>query len=114
MAEKIINATFHPINILNEMGVLMKVFPKTGVSIRLEERMTEGEDIDGIPTGVINWDGAVNMPEQKEGVFYIVSQLTQSLLTHRSDLLSPKGIVRDNDGNVLGCRMFSRTQVCQS
>ena len=106
--EEIINATRHPINILDDNGVLVKIFPKSNIQIRLDEQIVRTQDIAGIPIGNIDWEASRSIPEIVEGRYYIVSQLTQHALAHRSDLLVPKGIVRDTEGNILGCRMFSK------
>jgi len=48
------------------------------------------------------------MPEQVSGVAYIVSALVRSAYPDRTDLLIPHGLVRDDDGNIIGCRGFAQ------
>lgn len=105
---EIINATRHPINIINGKGVLVRIFNKSNIQIRLDEQIKMLEDISGIPVGSVEWKEARGLPEETPDKFYIVSQLTQHALQTRKDLLVPKDIVRDISGNILGCRMLTR------
>lgn len=38
--------------------------------------------------------------------YYIVSQLVKNALPHRRDLIVPAEVVRDDTGNIIGCRSF--------
>ena len=42
------------------------------------------------------------------GVFYIVSQLVKNALPDRTDLLVPAEVVRDGNGNIIGCKSLGR------
>lgn len=48
-----------------------------------------------------------NVPEAEEGTLYIVSRLIKSALPERDDLVCPDGLVRDENGNVIGAERFS-------
>ena len=41
-------------------------------------------------------------------VYYIVSQIVKSALPNRADLLVPAEVVRDNAGNIIGCKSLGR------
>lgn len=45
----------------------------------------------------------INLPETKEDTGYIVSLAIRKAVPNRNDLFSPTELVRDNNGNVLGC-----------
>jgi len=99
----IINKTPHAIYILREDGTIFKNFPRSRGMIRVSEDTKKLGSIDGIPITSTAFGETPDVPEQLEGTFYIVSQLVQSALPNRTDLLVPRGIVRDNAGNILGC-----------
>tara|TARA_R110002096_G_scaffold364786_1_gene557892 strand:+ start:308 stop:640 length:333 start_codon:yes stop_codon:yes gene_type:complete len=51
--------------------------------------------------------GAVeNLPEMEENTYLIVSRIVQSAANNRADLLIPSGLVRDDKGNIIGCKGF--------
>lgn len=72
--------------------------------VRVIETTEDAGEIDGIPITATTWTEAPDMPAFKEGTFYIVSQLVKSVLPQRTDLLVPKQIVRDSQGNIIGCK----------
>lgn len=43
------------------------------------------------------------LPEYEEGVYLLVSAIVREALPLRSDLVSPGQLLRDDDGNVIGC-----------
>lgn len=52
--------------------------------------------------------GAVSgLPDPKDGVAYIVSQIIADALPERRDLLVPADVVRGADGQVIGCKSFA-------
>lgn len=103
MTERIINKTPHAVYVLNEDGSILRVFPKSNGMIRVAEIVTDIAPIDGIPISSTSWGETNDVPEYIEGTYYIVSQLVKNALPERKDLLVPKGAVRDDKGNVIGC-----------
>lgn len=103
MTERIINKTPHAVYVLNEDGSILRVFPKSNGMIRVTEIVTDITPIDGIPISSTSWGETNDVPEYVEGTYYIVSQLVKNALPERKDLLVPKGAVRDDKGNVIGC-----------
>ena len=104
MTEKIINKTPHAVYILNSSDhSILRVFPKSNGMIRVNEIVEDVGEIDGIPISVTTWGETSEIPEYTEGTYYIVSQLVKNALPKRKDLLVPKGAVRDDKGNVIGC-----------
>ena len=101
--EKIINKTPHAVYILNEDGTVLRVFPKSNGMIRVKENVTNMPNIDGIPICSTRWSKTVDVPKYVEGIYYIVSQLVKNAMPKRKDFLTPKGAVRDDKGNVIGC-----------
>lgn len=104
MKQNIFNYTPHRIDILNSNGEVIRTFPATGL-IRLKaSTVSAGYAIDGISITTTQFGEPEGLPEPMEGIYYIVSQLVKSALPHRKDLLVPADVVRDANGNILGCK----------
>lgn len=101
--KKIINKTPHAVYLLNKDGTVLRVFPKSNGMIRVKETVTDLNDIDGIPICSTKWSKTIDVPDYVEGIYYIVSQLVKNAMPRRKDFLTPKGAVRDDEGNVIGC-----------
>lgn len=104
----IINKTPHPVHILDGDNNVIKTFHKDGELIRLKSETVRHSDIDGVPTSRTVFGNPEGLQDQVDGVYYIVSQLVKSALPNRSDLLVPAEVVRDADGNIIGCRSLGR------
>lgn len=55
----------------------------------------------------------VDLPEEKEGVIYIVSMLVASRATNRTDLVSPGKQIRNEMGQVVGCAALQGKEVVE-
>jgi len=93
------------VNVITDDGTI--TFPKAEDPIRLSSEAEQNTLIEGIPVFSVTY-GSGNMPEQVSGVAYIVSALVRSAYPDRTDLLIPHGLVRDDDGNIIGCRGFAQ------
>ena len=106
---KIINKTPHPVNLL--VGDKVFTFPKADDPVRLSSEEVHsaniGNDDYTFPVYTVKY-GSGNMPEQENGVAYIVSALVKNAYPDRPDLLIPHGLVRDNEGNIVGCKGFAQ------
>jgi hypothetical protein len=49
----------------------------------------------------------INLPDESEDKIYIVSTIVKQACIDRSDLVSPSDFVRDETGNIIGCRSLS-------
>ena len=107
---KIINLTPHDINFVGATIDGDIVFPSAGIA-RAEEIT---EQLDAI------WDGynrfpvvkkkfgrVSNLPEQQKNTFYIVSVIVANALPERSDLLIVSETVRNEKGQIMGCKSFA-------
>jgi len=109
MTEQIINKTPHAVYILDPVdGSIIRVFPKSNGMIRVNEIVEDVAPIDGIAISSTSWGETNDVPEYLEGTYYIVSQLVKNALPQRKDLLVPKGVVRDDKGNVIGCTRLDK------
>jgi CDP-diacylglycerol pyrophosphatase len=113
-----VNTTPHEINLILE-GTTIAI-PTSDVSFRVRsESVTVGQlTVEGSPVDVrarqfsdvtcMIGGEEVPLPNQQEGVFYIVSRITAEALPDRSDLLMVDGTVRDDDGRIIGCTGFAQ------
>jgi len=84
-----------------------KTFKSVG-TIRLAVKTVEMPEIDGIKTIKTNFGRPTGLPDQVAETFLIVSQLVKSACPDRSDLLVPAEIVRDEKGQIIGCKALGR------
>jgi hypothetical protein len=69
--------------------------------------MQEMSPIDGVRIVSVDFGEADGLPYQQDEVFYIVSNLVQSAYPNRTDLFCPAEVVRDDKGNIIGCKSLS-------
>ena len=100
----IINKTPHPINIVDTDNSILKIFKPDNLILRLSVSTEDAGYIDGIKLTKTVFGEPIGLPEYKHGVFYIVSQIVKSALPYRTDLLVPAEVVRDINGNIVGCK----------
>lgn len=101
----IINMTPHPITIVDDSNVVIKTIPASGTLIRLQASTVDaGFTVDDIKVTKTVFGSPEGLPEYSLGTFYVVSQLVKSALPQRSDLLVPADVVRDSNGNIIGCK----------
>ena len=101
------NYTPHPIHLLDESGNVIRTFAPEGL-VRLSAKTVElTKQIDGCRITVTEFGEAEGLPSQELGTYYIVSQMVKSALSmDRIDLLVPAEVVRDPNGDIIGCRSF--------
>ena len=102
----IINTTPHNVNICGANNKVINTFLKSDNPIRLNSTSNQIGDVNGIPVNSVAF-GSANLPAFQEGIYYIVSALVKNAFPNRPDLLVPHDVVRDEDGNIIGCRSFS-------
>lgn len=114
---KYINTTPHDINLMLETGNL--VIKPSGLSFRVaaDTEVVRTEQIEGhavevrtrVFHDVVVFDGEeeVPLPDEQEGVVYIVSRITAEALPERTDLRMVDGTVRDESGRIIGCTGLS-------
>ena len=100
----IINKTPHPVYILDEKNKVIVSFPKAEALIRLSSSIEKKYVLCNVPITITIFGDPIGLPDMKEETFYIVSQLVKSALPTRDDLLVPAEVVRDEKGNIIGCR----------
>ena len=103
------NFTPHNVVIISESTKI--VIPSDGITRVTETKtITPSIDVDGvtIETFVSAFGEVENLPPKEEGVMVIVSALVASAAKGRDDLLVPGELVRDDGGNIVGCKSLRR------
>ena len=106
MKKEIRNMTPHKVSVFNDQEEVVAVFEPVGLA-----RCTQSTQVIGSVNGINITDSVFGevegLPEEQPGVYFIVSRLCLSACPNRHDLLVPNELVRDEDGNIIGCRSFS-------
>lgn len=100
-----LNYTPHVINIIY-VGETITILPEPE-AIRLEQIDGEPEIIGDIAVKNRKY-GEGNLPEFNPFVGLIVSQMVAAEFPERSDLFYPGDLVRDDKGNIIGCKNLCR------
>ena len=107
---KVVNCTPHDVNLITENGSI--TFPRSGIIPRLTEQQNKinsvivnGIEIDIMSKSFLEPEG---LPEPKENTIFIVSALVAGAVKNRDDLVIPNDIIRDDKGNIIGCRNLAR------
>ena len=104
MTQNIINMTPHPVTVVDADGNVITTFPKGDSMIRLSVSTVDAGSVGNVKLTKTVFGEPVGLPNFSEGTFYIVSQLVKNALPSRTDLLVPAEVVRDSNGNILGCK----------
>lgn len=99
----IVNLTPHTVNILNEDNSVMMSIESVG-ECRVSTSVKDEGNLGGIPLTMTDFGKVENLPQFKLNTYYIVSRLVKQAMPERWDLLVPSGIVRDAEGNIIGCK----------
>ncbi len=67
-------------------------------------------NVDGTPVDITRttFGEVEGLPEEQDGVGYIVSRLVCEACPHRRDLYIPNGSVRDESGRIVGCTSLAQ------
>ena len=107
---EIINLTPHSINIVLADSTIVTI-PSSGVIARcVQQTETIGElhySDSIIPLTATSYGDIIDLPNPKPETYYIVSRLVMSAASGRTDLLCPNGLVRDDNGNIIGCESLA-------
>lgn len=98
-----VNLTPHDVSISMPDGS-SKLLPKSGKEARCDEVSELVGEWEGIPLYVTAYGEVIGLPQVEEGTVFIVSFMVRAALPHRSDLASPGKLVRDDKGQIIGCK----------
>jgi len=131
--KKVINLTPHQINFVTSYNIEIGVdelgtpeyvteerihsVPPSGTVARCKVDRKEVdsfilEDVDGwditVPITSARFGEVEGLPEPQEGTIYIVSNLVAQAVPDREDVFFPDDLVRDEHGNIIGCRALGK------
>ena len=112
----IVNLTPHAIVVICQSAyrnpLTSVTFPPSGNVARVETSSEcQGWLMeDGVPIPLYRTElgSVIDLPSPQDGTMLIVSSIVKGKHPRRDDLLSPYGLVRDEEGNVIGCQGLSR------
>lgn len=103
----IVNLTPHAVNVVDGDGNVVNTFPPSGSVSRCAQTTKVVGDVNGIPVTASQFGAVMDLPEPSPDARYIVSRLVLSAACGRQDLLVPNELVRDGEGNIVGCKSFA-------
>ena len=104
---KMINLTPHAINFLDKNNNLAACIPSSGIARATQKRVPIGT-INGITVNKTEYGAVEGHPEPEYGTIYIVSVLTAQAAPYRSDLYIVDDTVRNDQGQIIGCRALAQ------
>lgn len=96
-----INLTPHAVN------VGATTFQPDGTVARVSEKSELIDRQDGIDLFAVRFGEVVGLPAPVDGVRFIVSTMVKAACPQRTDLCVPFGLIRNTEGQVVGCKGFS-------
>lgn len=107
MNTKIINLTPHKVTVVNDDNTIKAEFESQGVA-RCSQQTTIVGSVNGINITSTVFGDVTDLPDEKPNTFFIVSRLVLNACKDtRSDLLVPNELVRDANGNIVGCKSLA-------
>lgn len=107
----IVNLTPHTINIYDVDGNEVSKFESMGIA-RADSSETVVDYINDIPVVEMTYGAPIGLPDPIEGTVYIVSMLTIQAAIQvgrtTSDMYTTADLVRNDKGQIIGCRKLSR------
>lgn len=97
-----INLTPHEVRIITDNEVL--AIPPSGTVARCEQTEEVVGEIEGVRVTQLVMGELVGLPPASEGVTYIVSHIVLQAAAQRHDLVKPGELVRNEAGDIIGCR----------
>ena len=105
----VVNLTPHMVTVVDERSRVIQSWPRADSPARVSAVRVRIDRAAGVPEGVpllAEQRGRADLPEPREGTWFIVSSVVGSAHPERRDLLVPSDLVRDGKGTVTACRSF--------
>lgn len=103
------NLTQHEITIIKDDGTRIGIGPD-GTVARVDTKSVLVGKIHGFDFFKTEYGEVKNLPDpasdENGTIYYIVSAMVKNACPDRKDLISPSGLVRDDQGRVIGCKGF--------
>lgn len=97
----IINLTSHVVTVCH--GENVRTFEPSGQVARCHQNEIVIGQIDGLPITRQVFGQVEGLPEQQNGIYYIVSRLVAAACPDRADLFCPGPTIKGTDGRITGC-----------
>lgn len=105
MTMEIINLTPHTVNVWNVEGTeKLSDLPPSGNVARVEVARTLAGEVAGLPVFVQQRGEVTGLPAFVQGSYLLVSAQVRLALPERTDLLSPGELLRNEQGQPVGCK----------
>ena len=105
------NLTPHELTLVAEDGSILRKISPSGTIARAYQKDEPAGELDGFPLVRSSYGEPIDLPEYEEGVYLFVSLATakaaQTAGRRTDDLLISSQQVRDENGNIVGCRGFA-------
>ena len=101
----ILNFTPHALNVVDLDGNVT-TFPSVGIA-RVATSVKALDPVCGFDVVSTTFSDVTGLPDYDPDKYYVVSRLVLSACPDRADLMCPGELIRDADGNVVGCKGFS-------
>ena len=105
--KNIINLTPHSVNIISDNGNVI-TFEPSGTVARCSQKTVVTGNINNIPLTKTSFGDVIDLPNPQSDTIFIVSRLVINACPDRGDLVVPNDIVRDDSGNIIGCKSFAK------
>lgn len=109
------NLTPHVVTIIAENGNAIATFEPEGVVARAGQVSRPVGDIEGVEIVSMSFSNTIDLPEPQAGVFLIVSVITLDAAIAQGrkcgDLLMTADPVRNESGQIIGCRRLATKNV---
>ena len=101
-----VNLTPHTLNIIRQNGSVLDI-PASGQVARCSQSAETVFVQDDIEVTRQTFGKVIGLPEEQDGVLFIVSRLVAAACPERRDVLIPGPLVRGEDGQPIGCKGLS-------
>ncbi len=103
----LVNLTPHPISVYDAEGNVMETISNTVPEARVEYSYQQMGYINNYRVRKIVYGDTYNLPDEQDGVVYIVSRIVVAQNPTRKDLVYPDTLVRNSKGITVGCKGFA-------
>lgn len=103
---RIVNLTSHELSFIADDGTVVARIQPSGTVARVASMSKKVGEIDGIPVFSTEFGEAAGLPDPAKDTIYVASTLVAQTAAKagRTDVFSPADLVRDSEGNVVGCK----------
>lgn len=109
MCVMLVNLLPHPVDLYDDNGVVVGSIPVTGRVARCRETRQVLGVVDGVKlTRTVFQRDVDDLPGPRAGTYLIVSRPVAEVLPERDDLVVPDELVRNERGEIVGCRSLCR------